>query len=81
MGMYDTVLIKCPECKDVFPVQSKSGPCNLKTYRATSAPISVLVSLVGIDFICGKCGSTIVIKVEYKATVEFGIQDKEDESD
>lgn len=41
MGMYDTIEIPCPHCGATVEVQSKGGPCLLKTYPAHAVPLAV----------------------------------------
>lgn len=46
MGMYDEVMIGCPECKHVNTEQSKGGDCELKTYSIKHPlPLGVLGGL------------------------------------
>lgn len=45
MGMYDTVLVKCPSCKKKHEFQSKSGECFLGVYTLKNCPDSVMENI------------------------------------
>ena len=42
MGMYDTVLVQCPQCSTTAEFQSKGGECDLNIYYLFETPPSVL---------------------------------------
>lgn len=42
MGMYDTVLVPCPNCKELLGFQSKVGECLLMEYTLEGCPENVL---------------------------------------
>lgn len=42
MGVYDTVLVKCPSCGAEMQFQTKSGPCTLGEYLLHTAPEDVM---------------------------------------
>lgn len=42
MGMFDTVLVNCPNCDLEVGFQSKSGECILEEYSLTDCPDDVL---------------------------------------
>lgn len=64
MGMFDSVYVKCPNCKEKTACQSKSGPCELNTYELENAPPEVLVGITdGYGWTkCAHCSRTINIK-------------------
>ena len=41
MGCYDCITFRCPACGKEIIAQSKSGDCELESYKFTSVPISV----------------------------------------
>ena len=45
MGMFDSVMFKCPKCGHRIEAQSKSGPCDLDVYEQDKIPQDVLESL------------------------------------
>ena len=46
MGMYDTVLIKCPKCDGDIEFQSKAGKCLLSTYTLRDAPEELIDDII-----------------------------------
>ena len=42
MGVYDSVLVKCPKCNEENEFQSKSGECSLRVYDLENCPDDVL---------------------------------------
>jgi len=42
MGVYDTIIAKCPECGVDNYFQTKSGDCILAFYKIQEAPIDVM---------------------------------------
>lgn len=61
MGMFDTVVARCPECGQELEFQSKAGPCDLKRYKSTSVPPEIACSLSGDTMSCSKCGCLVEI--------------------
>ena len=41
MGVYDTIVFKCPSCGVELYAQSKSGACSMADYTIDSVPLSV----------------------------------------
>lgn len=62
MGTYDTVLVECPKCKTITPVQSKAGGCNMREYTPDSVPFEIANSLRKFAIICEGCGAAIRLK-------------------
>ena len=42
MGMFDTVIVPCPECDEEHEFQSKSGDCFLQVVNLDECPSDVL---------------------------------------
>jgi len=42
MGMFDTVIVSCPNCGEETEFQSKSGDCMLRHYTLEDCPDDVL---------------------------------------
>ena len=64
MGCYDTVLVPCPKCGELYQAQSKSGDCFLGVYNFNDTPPEVMENVNRhAPFICEKC--------ETKFHVEF----------
>ena len=45
MGIYDTIIVQCPNCGKPYNAQSKSGPCEMREYSLAEAPEDVLVDV------------------------------------
>jgi len=64
MGVYDTVLLPCPKCGELYEAQSKSGECVLATYNLTDAPSEVLENINRhAPFQCDKCGTLFYVEL------------------
>lgn len=65
MGMYDTVLVRCPQCGTVAEFQSKSGKCLLETYARDEAPDDVVRGVNRhAPATCVKCGVRFGVEIE-----------------
>jgi hypothetical protein len=42
MGMYDSVIVKCPKCDEQHEFQSKGGECSLDVYTLEDCPNDVM---------------------------------------
>jgi len=42
MGMYDTVMVPCPNCDKETEFQSKSGACSLQVVKLEQCPEDIL---------------------------------------
>jgi len=45
MGCFDSLYFQCPKCNGIVKEQSKAGPCNLKEYSLSNAPLSVIADI------------------------------------
>ncbi len=45
MGMFDSVMVKCPNCGKENEFQSKSGDCLLELYTLEDCPDNVMVNV------------------------------------
>lgn len=57
MGMFDSLLIKCPKCGKEMEWQSKSGPCCLESYKPNRLPVAVAQDLKGDVLGCQFCNT------------------------
>ena len=62
MGMFDSVMVPCPRCGAEEAVQSKAGPCLLRTYRVCDAPSDVIVDISDDIINCCGCGQRFMLK-------------------
>lgn len=82
MGMFDTLVMTCPHCKETTTEQSKSGPCSLSNYCPEDAPASILEDLSESTLFCEKCSEPFHLKVQIIKTVRAvagRIDDDDDE--
>lgn len=45
MGMYDSVMVNCPQCGKEHEFQSKSGDCLLEVYTLKNCPDDVMAGV------------------------------------
>jgi len=55
MGMFDSLMIKCKNCRNTLEFQSKSGACCLYIYHKNNIPSHVAVGMIGDVVKCSKC--------------------------
>lgn len=68
MGMFDTVIIKCPACGETFWAQSKGGDCCLDTFNLNDAPAEVLADANRhAPFQCEECGCMFELEFKFFA--------------
>lgn len=64
MGVYDTVLVRCPQCGTPAEFQSKSGRCLLETYSLDEAPDDVLLDVNHhAPATCAKCSVCFYVEI------------------
>jgi hypothetical protein len=64
MGMFDSIFIPCPNCKETVEVQSKAGPCTLKAFDPDKVPAVVAVDVDGDETFCNKCKKSWVVRTK-----------------
>lgn len=62
MGMFDTVVVNCPNCSTIVDFQSKAGDCVLDTYKISYVPIKIALDLNGSYTECTECGESITLR-------------------
>jgi hypothetical protein len=45
MGMFDSVVVRCPKCRRGMEFQSKAGECILAQYAPEDAPLEITNAL------------------------------------
>jgi hypothetical protein len=65
MGMYDTVICECPNCRSQEEFQSKSGDCILQTFDLKDCPDDILQD-VNRHAPCNCTGCGIILQVNIK---------------
>lgn len=59
MGMYDSVVVNCPDCGKIVEFQSKAGKCEMETYSISSVPTEIALDLDMKKETCSSCGKQI----------------------
>jgi len=69
MGMYDEVIIRCPDCNEIVKLQSKAGECQFQTYSLDDCPIEIanerrraIQHLIDREIYCTNCSARLTIK-------------------
>lgn len=62
MGMFDSVIARCPKCGEKVEFQSKAGMCLLKEYNMNSVPPEIAQDLDGDAQPC-QCGETLKLAI------------------
>jgi hypothetical protein len=62
MGLFDSVAVKCPQCKETHYTQSKTGECSLDEFQLNECPPKILWDINGDKFSC-KCGTKFRIVI------------------
>ena len=69
MGCYDTILVPCPKCGDLYEAQSKSGDCLLQVYDFEDTPLDVMANVNRhAPFTCSNCRA--VFHVEFNPEIK-----------
>lgn len=56
MGLFDSVMGKCPTCGHEIEFQSKAGFCEMLVYTVDDAPQDVLMDVLNEPHYCQNCG-------------------------
>jgi hypothetical protein len=83
MGMYDSVMVNCPECGAEVEFQSKSGDCLLMVYHASGVPSEIARDIEGDREIC-RCGCVMrlaYVKPPAKLVCMTAVSCSQDEAD
>ncbi len=63
MGMFDRVIIKCPNCNEDLEFQSKAGECFLNDYNLKNIPWNISLDLNKKIILCPKCSKNIIFEL------------------
>ena len=55
MGMFDRLVVPCPECGEKVEFQSKAGHCNLDSFNLANVPTVIALDLKGEIETCVGC--------------------------
>jgi hypothetical protein len=71
MGCYDTILIPCPNCGEIYDAQSKSGDCTLETYSFDNCPNDVMQNVNRhAPFTCWTCKQQFMVVFDPEPRIE-----------
>lgn len=71
MGLFDSVMLPCPDCGIRNEFQSKGGACELETYDETNAPADVMTDINRHSPVkCTQCGTLYHAKVSFSYLIE-----------
>lgn len=71
MGMYDSLFVKCPNCKHMLEFQSKSGRCSLDRYSEKNLVPEVAIGLHGDIVKCDFCNKNIIVRCQIPRKVKI----------
>jgi len=71
MGMFDSVIIFCPECGKQLEFQSKAGECMLQQYDASDVPANIAVDILNtrVDCDCGLSYTITTLQIPSRVTM------------
>lgn len=78
MGMYDSVMVKCPNCGREHEFQSKSGECLLDVYTLEDCPEDVMKNVNRHSPCKCVCGTWFHVDIPERKAVVFKSGDKAD---
>jgi len=67
--MFDSVMVKCPECGNENEFQSKSGKCLLDVYTLKDSPDDVMEDVNRHSPIKCDCGALYEVDIENRKSV------------
>ncbi|MFA5319533.1 MAG: hypothetical protein WC387_04210 [Candidatus Paceibacterota bacterium] len=69
MGVFDTVLVKCPKCGKKNDFQTKSGDCFLEVYELDNCPDNVLADVNRHSPCHCKCGTIYEVDIPNRKAI------------
>jgi len=70
MGMYDTVIVPCPECGKKEGFQSKSGDCFLEDYKLENCPNDLFSDVNRHSPYTCKCGTLFEVDLSTRKSTK-----------
>lgn len=74
MGMFDTVVVKCPSCNNEVEFQSKAGDCYLDVFPIDVVPISIAIDLDHNTATCNKCKRVCTLRYRFNKYVTMEVE-------
>jgi len=82
MGVYNTIMIPCPNCSEPYGAQSKSGPCNMDYFDLKDAPIEVIYDANRhAPYVCDKCRCVFEVDIKNRKAVKLSISPEQVQKD
>jgi RNase P subunit RPR2 len=69
MGMYDSVMVNCPQCGKEHEFQSKSGDCLLEVYTLENCPDDVMANVNRHSPCKCDCGALFQVDISTRKAV------------
>ncbi len=70
MGMFDTVMVPCPECGTKAEFQSKSGDCILQEVELEDCPDDILANVNRHSPCACDCGTVFEVDVNTRKSIK-----------
>jgi hypothetical protein len=64
MGLFDTIIIKCPHCNGETDIQTKAGDCMLQEYDRFTVPVSIAYFINDVEQHCVHCDGVYKVSFE-----------------
>ena len=61
MGMFDRVIVDCPNCEGFVEFQSKAGVCESASFHITAVPLEIAQDINLDESTCDYCKSRFII--------------------
>ena len=72
MGMYDSVMVKCPNYGQEKEFQSKSGKCILEVYTLENCPDDIMANVNRRSPYKCDCGTSFEVDIENRKAIVSG---------
>ena len=74
MGMFDLLIVNCPNCGKKVELQSKAWNCTLDSYTLETAPLPILADFIDygdntVQLGCLSCNAKLKMNIEYSANI------------
>jgi len=73
MGVYDSVVFRCPFCGIELDFQSKAGECALEVYTLDQVPYAIAKDIESMGIWC-VCGKTVGLRISRSSFVKMDVR-------
>lgn len=75
MGMYDDIIIGCPDCGGDCSTQSKAGPCKLAAYTLAAVQPAIADAIEGKEVWCRGCSKQwVIMRIGEPVTIRMALR-------